>query len=133
MMKKNLIFSKIAAVLTLVIGALAIVAGGQVLLGKIPDYYLIDWLPVYNFSVGLITLVFTAIIIWKNSQWAVSAAIATLSLHSIVMVILQTAYRDVVAPDSLRAMTVRIAAWLVILVLILTQRRRNIGFGVKGT
>ncbi len=119
-------FRKIAAVIAFIIGATAIFAGGQVvLLGKIMDYYVIDWLPVYNLIVGIISAVFTAIVIWKGSVIAMPAAIATLISHSTVMVILQTAFRDVVAPDSIKATTVRIILWLIILTLMVIQARHD--------
>lgn len=117
--------SKIGSILAFVIGAMAIFAGGQVLLGNMPDYYVIDWLPIFNFTIGVITFFLTAILIWKNNQYALAAAIATLSGHTIVMFILQSAYRDVVAPDSIRAMTLRIGVWVVILGLLLVQWRRD--------
>ena len=71
------IYRRTAAVLAFIIGAMAIFAGGQVLLGKIMDYYVIDWLPIYNFSIGLISSFITAILIWKGSKFALSAAIGT--------------------------------------------------------
>jgi len=117
--------TKIAAVLAFIIGAMAIFAGGQVvLLGKVMDYYVIDWLVVYNFIMGLLTVFVTAILIWKNSRYALAAAIATLAAHATVMVILLTAYKGVVAPDSLVAMTVRIVVWLIILTLMFRQRSK---------
>jgi hypothetical protein len=118
----NTIFSKTASILAFVIGAMAIFAGGQILLGKIPDYYVIDWLPVYNFSMGVVTFFFTAILIWKNNRFALPAAVSTLAIHAIVMVILQTGYANVVAPDSVQAMIIRITVWTVILSLMLLQR-----------
>ena len=118
--------SKIAAALAFIIGAMAIFAGGQVLLGKIPDYYVIGWLPIYNFSIGLLSVFFTAVIIWKNNKLALPAALITFGLHAAVMVILQTAYRDVVAPDSIVAMTVRLTVWAIILVLLFIQRKRSL-------
>jgi len=118
--------TKIAAVLAFIIGAMAIFAGGQVvLLGKVMDYYVIDWLVVYNFIVGLLTFFVTAILIWKNSRYALTAAIVTLAVNSTVMVILLTAYKDVVAPDSIVAMTVRIVVWLIILALMSIQARKD--------
>jgi len=49
--------NKIAAGLSFIIGAMAVVAGGQViLLGEQMDYYVIGWLPNYNFVVGLISV-----------------------------------------------------------------------------
>ncbi len=115
---------KTAAVLSFIIGAMAIFAGGQVLLGKIMDYYVIDWLLIYNFIVGIIS-VFAAIIIWKGSKIAMPVAIAILARNVTVMLVLLTAYREVVAPDSIKAMTVRIVAWIIILVLIIIQSHRD--------
>ena len=117
--------TKTAAVITLIIGAMAIFAGGQVLLGKVMDYYVIDWLPIYNFTVGLISALFTAFLIWRGSNIALPAAIATFASHTAVMLILQIAYRDVVAPDSIRAMTVRLVVWLIILALLIIPTRKN--------
>ncbi len=121
----NTIYSKIAAILAVIIGAMAIAAGGQVLMGKVQDYYVIDWVPVYNFAAGVISVFVTAILIWKNHKYAFPAAIITLLAHGLVMVILQTAYKDVVAIDSIVAMTVRITAWLIILGLMWVQKRKR--------
>lgn len=114
----NTKLSTIAAALALIIGVMAVFAGGRVLLGTVPDYYVIDWLPPYNFAVGMMTVIVTAILIWKNSHYARPAAIATFIAHVFVMVVLLTTYREVVAPDSLVAMTVRIIVWTIILVLM---------------
>lgn len=111
--------SKIAAVLAFGIGAMAIFAGGQVLMGKLPDYYVIDWLPIYNFTIGLTSAFFASFVIWKNGKLSLPVALTTFSLHALVMLVLQAVYREVVAPDSIKAMTVRILAWLAISALIL--------------
>jgi hypothetical protein len=113
--------TKAAAILAFVIGAMAIFAGGRVLLGQDPGYYVIDWLPVYNFSAGVVTFMLTAVLIWKNSRFALPAAVATFAAHSAVMLILQTAYQDVVAPDSIQAMILRMIVWAVVLALMLFQ------------
>jgi hypothetical protein len=123
-MKINL--NKIAAVLAFIIGAMAVFAGGQVLLGKLPDYYLINWLPVYNYTVGILTIFVTAILIWSRHRLAIPAAIATFGIHTLVMLILQTSYHDVVAVDSVVAMTVRMTVWIIILTLLYVQTRRNL-------
>lgn len=117
--------SKVAAVLAFIIGAMSVFAGGQVLLGRDPGYYVIDWLPIYNFVMGALTVLVVAPLIWRGSRWALPAALATFAAHSLVMVVLRSAYSDVVAPDSLRAMTVRMVAWLLILALLLVQARRS--------
>ncbi len=118
------IYRKIAAVIAFAIGAMSIVAGGQVVLGKIMDYYVIDWLPIYNLIVGLIS-VFTAILIWKGGKFAMPTAIGIFVSHSAVIVVLQIVYRDVVAPDSIKATTVRIVLWVIILTLMVIQSRKD--------
>ena len=85
--------NKIASILAFIIGAMAIFAGGQALLGKDPGYYVINWLLLYNYTIGILTVFVTAILIWKNGRWALPAAIGTFSIHALVMLVLQTAYR----------------------------------------
>ncbi len=89
------------------------------------DYYVIDWLPVYNLIAGLVSSFVTAILIWKGSKYAMSAAVGIFAVHGIVMLVLQTAYRDLVAPDSIKATTVRLVVWLIILTLMIVQARKN--------
>ncbi len=122
----NLKLNKIASVLAFIIGGMAVFAGTKVVILHIPvDYHVIDWLPVYNLTLGLITVFFTAIVLWKDAPVAPKAAFATLLSHSTVMVILQTAYRSEVAPDSIQAMTIRITAWLIIVGLVVAHKRRT--------
>jgi hypothetical protein len=117
------ILNKLAAIMALIIGAMAVFAGGKVLLGIDPGYYVIDWVPVYNFSMGVITVFFTAVLLWKNHRFAWMAAGATLAAHALVMIVLQTMYRSAVAQESIQAMTIRIIVWVVILSLIFLQSR----------
>lgn len=121
----NSVYRKIAAVLAFIIGAMAIFAGGQVLLGKAMDYYVIDWLPIYNFTAGLTSSFIVAILIWKGSKYTKAATIGIFAIHSTVMLVLQTAYQDVVASDSIKAMTVRLIAWAIILALIFVQMQKD--------
>lgn len=117
--------NKIASVLAFIIGAMAIFAGGKVLLGNDPGYYVVNWLPLYNYTTGILTVFITAVLIWSNSRFAMPAALGTFGLHTLVMIILQTMYSGVVAPDSIRAMTVRMIAWAIILGLMFFQQRGN--------
>lgn len=119
------IFNKIASLLAIIIGGMAIFAGAKVLLGNDPGYYVINWLPVYNYTIGILTVFVTAILIWGNNKLALPAAIGTISLNALVMFILQTTYREVVAPDSIRAMTIRLISWGIILGLMFIQVRKN--------
>jgi hypothetical protein len=117
--------SKIAAVLALIIGAMAIVAGGGVLLGRDPGYYVIDWLPVYNFIAGVLTVIVAAPLLWRESRYALAAALVTFGAHGVVMLVIQTAYGEVVASDSIKAMTVRLTVWTIVLVLFFLHLRRR--------
>ena len=121
----NKTLDKIASALAFIIGAMAVFAGGKVLLGTLPDYYVIDWLPTYNFIMGMASIFFSSVVIWKNNKFAMPAAIGTFGIHAIVMLILQTAYREVVAPDSIVAMTVRLVIWAVIIILLIVQQRKS--------
>lgn len=119
------IFNKIAAILAFTIGGMAVFAGIKVLLGNDPGYYVINWLPIYNYTAGILSVFISAILIWTNHKLATWVAFVTLIVHSLVMVILQTSYRSVVAPDSIMAMTIRISVWIIILGLIWVQTRKN--------
>lgn len=116
--------SKAAAILAWIIGAMAIVAGGLVQLGTRPDYYVIEWLPIYNFIVGVVTVLVTAVLIWRNSRYALPAAIMTLAANVLGLLVLLTAFQDVVARASLAAMMVRIVVWLIILALMVAARKK---------
>jgi type IV secretory pathway TrbL component len=48
-------------------------------------------------------------------------SLATLALHTIVLLVLLGAYRGTVAPDSLVAMTLRITVWVSISALLFIQ------------
>jgi len=111
--------TRIAAVIAFIIGAMAVFAGGRVVvLGQMPDYHVIPWLPWYNFTMGVITLVITTPWLWKNHPYARSASVATFAAHATVMLTLLTAYQGIVAGESIRAMTIRLTAWAIILLLL---------------
>jgi hypothetical protein len=117
---------RIAGVLSFVIGAMAIVAGSQVLFfGKEMGYHVISWLPSYNFAMGLVTLFVTTILIWKMSRLALPAAVVTFLAHLTVMLVLLVGYRNVAARESLTAMSVRLVVWGIILSLLFFQRKRR--------
>jgi hypothetical protein len=122
--EKNMktVLSKIAALLAFGIGIMAIYAGGKAVLDVWPNLSAVKWLTTYNLIAGVITVILTAPLIWKNSRFALTAAAATLGVHSLVMVLLQTTLRATVAPASLEAMTTRIIVWLVVLTMMLIPK-----------
>jgi hypothetical protein len=121
------LLSRIAALLAFGIGIMAIYAGGKAILTVWPDLAAVKWLTTYNVIIGLITVVLTAPLIWKNSQFALAAATSTLGIHSLMMLLLQTTFKDTVAPASLEAMTTRITVWLVVLALMLVSQWSQAG------
>ena len=121
----NKTFTRIASILAFIIGVMAIFAGGQALLGKDPGYYVINWLLLYNYTAGILTVFITAVLIWSGHRRALLAALITFGAHALVMVLLQTAYRSIVASDSVRAMTIRLVVWVIILGLMLFERNKN--------
>lgn len=74
---------------------------------------------------GVLTVLVTAPLIWRGSRCAWPAALATFGAHAVVMLILQTASRSVVATESIVAMTVRLTVWLVTLGLMFLQGRKD--------
>ena len=122
----NTNLNKAASILAFIIGAMAVFAGGQVLIGKDPGYYVIDWLPLYNYTIGILTVFITAFLIWTKNKLALPAAVVTFVIHAIIMLILQTAYQEVVAMDSVVAMTIRLATWFVILTLMFLSLRKSV-------
>ncbi len=116
---------KIAGALAFVIGALSIFAGGMAMRGWDPGYSVLGWLPVYNFVMGILTVTVPAVLLWRESRHAKVSAQIFFGIHAAATVLLLLAFRDVVATQSLLAMTFRLVVWLVILALIHTSARKK--------
>lgn len=116
------ILNKVAAIISLVVGLSAIAIGGQVLLGKVPEHYVVVWMPPLQFILGVVSATFTAFLLWKDNLLAMPMVISTLVLHAMVLVILLAVYNDVVASNTLNMTGFRIAVWLVIFVIMLIHR-----------
>lgn len=122
-MRLNL--NKMAAVIALIIGLQSVIVGARAMSGWQPGYSVINWLPVYNFIMGILTILITATLIWKNNRYAMPAAIATFSIHGIMLLLLLTVFSGAVASNSIRAMIIRLSVWVVILILMIIQSRRQ--------
>ena len=68
--------NRIAAGLAFVVGAMSIVAGGKAMQGWDPGYSVLGWLPVYNFVMGMLTVLLPAILLWINNRYAARASLA---------------------------------------------------------
>ena len=109
-MQKN----KIAAALALIIGVASIGAGGKAMQGWNPGYFVLNWLPVYNFIMGFPSII-AAFLIWKNQRFAKPLSIGILSAHVVVEILLLTQIFGASATTSIYAMLFRIVVWAVIL------------------
>ncbi len=114
---------KIAAVLAFVVGGFSIAAGAMAMRGWNPGYSVLSWLPVYNFAMGILTILIPAILIWRGSPYAMTSAIVFCVIHASVTALLLLAFRETVATQSLLAMTFRVTVWLAILALLYFHTR----------
>lgn len=121
----NKMLNRIAAALALLVGMLGVFAGGQVLLGRPPGWNVIGWLPVFNFAVGALAVLIVAPLIWRGSRYAAPVVLLTFAANGGALFVLLLAFRDVVARESLIAMTIRLTIWAMILLLMFLQLRRN--------
>ena len=116
-----MVLSRIASILALLIGGMSVLAGGMVLRGWQPGWTVINWLPVYNFTVGLLTLV-PAYLLWVGHRYALPASIAIFSVHAVILLLLLTVLRNTAAFQSVGAMSFRVVTWIVIIALLKFQR-----------
>lgn len=117
----NAFMTKLPSILTLLVGGMSILAGGMVLRGWQPGWTVINWLPVYNFTVGLLTLV-PAYLLWVGHRYALPASIAIFSIHTVILLLLLTILRNTAAFQSVGAMSFRVVTWIVIIALLRFQR-----------
>lgn len=120
----NTIFSKLPSTLAFLVSVMSIVAGGMVMRGWQPGYSILSWLPVYNFAVGLLTLI-PAVLLWINHRYALTASIVTFGIHTIILTLLMTIFHGQVATQSIGAMTFRVIVWIIILVLMYFRSRKT--------
>jgi hypothetical protein len=116
-------YHQIASILVFLVGTISIFAGGMVLRGWQPGWNVIPWLPIYNFVVGLLTLI-SAYLLWVNHRYALSASISIFSIHTIVLLLLLTVFRNTAAFQSVGAMSFRVAAWIAILALLYSRHTK---------
>ena len=120
------IVSKIAAILAIIIGLMTVNTGTRVLIGSFdPGYNTFIELIVYNVLMGILS-VFSGWFIWKGNKIALSlSAIITIG-HTAVLVSLITLFVDIVALQSIKAMTFRVVVWLIIFTIVYIQRNLKI-------
>lgn len=117
------VMTKLPSILAFLVSVMSIFAGGMVIRGWRPGYSILSWLPVYNFMLGLLTLI-PAYLLWVNSRHATTASIVTFAIHTIVLLLLLTSFRGQVAAQSIGAMSFRVVVWIIILALMFIQARK---------
>ncbi|MHB2150816.1 hypothetical protein ACX8XP_17320 [Calditrichota bacterium LG25] len=114
----KLVYLRIVAAVAVVMGAMAVVAGGKVLAGiSQPDYHVLPWLVKYNVLMGVISLI-TAGLLWFKNFWGKIGAVVITVGHIIVLLLLLTIFSNEVAQHSVNAMTVRATVWILLLAFV---------------
>lgn len=108
----------VAAILAALIGVLSIAAGSMAIRGWNPGYTVLGWLPVYNFVMGIFTLLVPTILIWRRSAYAMPASVLFCAIHAAVTILLIIAFRETAAVQSMLAMSFRVIVWVGIIFLL---------------
>ena len=125
------IIQTILASIAALFGLVTIFVGISVLLGSDPGYVVYRPLLIYNTTMG-IAYVAASITIWRNFTKSIYLAASIFFLNLIVLALIYFLYTkgSLIAVDSLRAMSVRTAVWLVLVAAIawLSRRRKHNNF-----
>ena len=116
---------KIAAVIAFLIGAMSVAVGTRVLMGiSTPDYHVLDWLVVYNVFAGIISIA-VSILIWKEYWRAFTVSVLIAASHIIVLVLLISAFNEIAAAESIKAMIFRSIIWIIIILLSIKPKNQT--------
>lgn len=120
-------FERAVATIGVVFGFATLAAGGTVLVGRDPGYLVYRPLLVFNTAMGVVYIV-ASLAAWMHRAAGRTAAgwIALVNAAMLAWIVyLFKTTTDVVANDSVRAMTLRTAVWLALwLVLAAVWRRK---------
>ncbi len=86
-----------------------------------PDYNVINWLLYYNLLMAVLTILAGISFLRANRASIQSSGILAIG-HTIVMLLIVTAFADLAAAKSQIAMTVRSITWIAIFFLSLKNR-----------
>ncbi|MEP7137797.1 MAG: hypothetical protein ABI904_22960 [Chloroflexota bacterium] len=117
----TVLLDKLPSILAFLIGIMSIIPSGKTMRGWQPGWKVIAWLPVYNFVMGIWSLI-PAVLLWIHHPYALIASLVTLGIHVVVLLLLLTVFHSKVAMQSIRAMSFRVIAWIGILALLWLQR-----------
>ena len=115
---------KLVAVVAIVFGIVTLWAGGTVLAGRDPGYVVYRPLLLFNVVMGLAYIV-AGVLAWRRALSGRNAAAVIVVLNVLVLVGVIYLYRTgaAVAVDSVRAMSFRSGAWLMLLLALAWMSR----------
>ncbi len=108
---------KIVSIPALIIGVMAIHVSAKAMRGWQPGWKVLPWLPVYNFVMGILSLI-PAALLWIGHPYAAFASLITFGIHAVMLLLLRTVFRGKVAKQSINAMRFRVITWIAILTLL---------------
>jgi len=121
---------RIPSLLGIIIGLLSILSGSKVLLGiSSPNYIVLQWLIIYNVSLGVVA-VFAGAGLWNIRSWAISLAGLITASHGLVLALLIVFLMSgkTVAYQSIMAMLFRTTVWMGIFLIARKFRRSQCGY-----
>ena len=126
------ITQSVLALVATLFGLATIFAGTRVLLGSDPGYIVFRPLLIYNTAMGIV-YVAAGILIWRNFKQGMYVAAAIFFLNLVVLAAIYFLYTEgsSIAVDSLRAMSLRTAVWLVLFAGLWWLNRSNKLYGCK--
>lgn len=111
-------FTKIVAVLAIVIGIMAVVTGLRVIVGFFdPGYQYFLTLVSYNVIMGAVSLI-VGIYIWQRNKNALLYSNIITAAHIIVLLLLLTIFNYIISDHSIGAMAFRSIAWVIITLVV---------------
>lgn len=125
--KKSAIIRTVTALVAVIFGVLTVFVGGRTLLGFFdPGYTVFLPLLIFNFLMGFI-YAGTGLLIWKSYPKALKAARTVFLLNLFVFLITSILYlsSDMVAMESVIAMTFRTGVWFAIFMVIRLLNRKK--------
>ncbi len=119
------IIQGVLALVAVLFGFATIIAGARVLTGADPGYVVLRPLLIYNTAMG-VAYVAAGVLAWRSTDQGSHAAAAIFVLNLCVLGAIGYLYAtgDAVAIDSLRAMILRTAVWLVLFLGLAWMSRR---------
>ena len=123
MNKLKNIFLKITASAAMLIGIIAAVTGTRALMGLFdPGYSTFTLLILYNILMGFVS-VLAGSLIWRRHKLAIKISGLITVAHFTVLLSLLSIFNDIIAPQSVNAMTFRSVFWIAIFVVVYTINR----------